>query len=392
MISFFRNGTGDSAVIRKTLLLFLSISISSLLTLPANSANLDDALAAIRKIGAQGEGHPEATAAWKTIAAASIVDLPTILAEMKPDNVLANNWLRSAVETIVQNEQKKGRQFDLAALNRFLADASNAPRGRELAFQLITESNPDAKRKLIAGFRNDPSLELRRLGVEQMLNEAKLQGEQQQVATLKTALTHARDTDQVKEITDSLAEMDVKVDLPRHFGFIMRWNLIAPFDNTDKSGFDKAYPPEDSIDLEASYFGKNDAKVSWISHRTSDDYGLVDLAKTLDKHKGAVAYAFARFDSQSERDAELRLGCINANKIWLNGQLLTANHVYHSGRGIDQYVGKGRLKKGANEILLKICQNEQTERWAQDWQFQLRVCDALGTAILSRERLAEQAN
>jgi hypothetical protein len=33
-----------------------------------------------------------------------------------------------------------------------------------------------------------------------------------------------------------------------------------------------------------------------------------------------------------------------------------------------------------------IAQNEQTEAWAQDWKFQLRVCDDIGTAILSADR------
>ena len=377
---------------RKLFLLFLSIFISSVTTFHAAASEFDDAITAIRKIGVQGEGHAEAARAWEIIAGSDASTLPKILGEMKPDNVLANNWLRSAIETIVANEKEEGNDLDLAALNAFLADSSNAPRGREMAFELITQTAPESKEKLIAGFLSDPSLELRRLAVQQVLDAAdKLDGEQK-TNTLKTALTHARDTDQIKSATESLRELDVKVDLPRHFGFIMQWNLIAPFDNTDTTGFDKAYPPENSIDLDATYLGKDDAQISWISHRTSDEYGLVDLAKTLDKHKGAVAYAFARFNSQTERDAELRLGCINANKIWLNGKLLTSNHVYHSGRGIDQYSGKGRLKKGTNEILLKICQNEQEERWAQDWQFQLRVCDDLGTAILSTERLAEQAN
>jgi hypothetical protein len=37
--------------------------------------------------------------------------------------------------------------------------------------------------------------------------------------------------------------------------------------------------------------------------------------------------------------------------------------------------------------LLKICQNEQTEEWAQNWAFQFRVCDAIGTAVLARNGL-----
>jgi hypothetical protein len=48
---------------------------------------------------------------------------------------------------------------------------------------------------------------------------------------------------------------------------------------------------------------------------------------------------------------------------------------------MDQHVGRGTLKAGRNEILVKVCQNEQTDSWAQQWSFQLRVTDALGGAV-----------
>ena len=77
-----------------------------------------------------------------------------------------------------------------------------------------------------------------------------------------------------------------------------------------------------------------------------------------------------------------------ANKIWLNGKLLICADVYHANGTMDQYVGRGELKAGSNVILLKICQNEQTEEWAQDWKFQLRVCDSSGKAMLATDRPA----
>ena len=46
------------------------------------------------------------------------------------------------------------------------------------------------------------------------------------------------------------------------------------------------------------------------------------------------------------------------------------------------------LFRSKNTILVKVCQNEQTEEWAQRWQIQLRVCDATGTAVLSADRKA----
>jgi len=31
--------------------------------------------------------------------------------------------------------------------------------------------------------------------------------------------------------------------------------------------------------------------------------------------------------------------------------------------------------------LIKVCQNNQTDSWAQTWSFQARVCDATGGAL-----------
>ena len=62
------------------------------------------------------------------------------------------------------------------------------------------------------------------------------------------------------------------------------------------------------------------------------------------------------------------------------------NEVYHAGMSIDQYIGRAQLKTGENSIVLKVCQNEQTESWAQRWQFQLRVSDETGKAILAQNR------
>jgi hypothetical protein len=106
----------------------------------------------------------------------------------------------------------------------------------------------------------------------------------------------------------------------------------------------------------------------------------------LGKHKGAIAYARTEFRAGESREVEFRIGCITGHKIWLNGELVTANHVYHTGMYIDQYTARGRLKSGKNVILLKLAQNEQTDSWAQDWRFQLRVCDQYGTAIPSQDR------
>ena len=94
-----------------------------------------------------------------------------------------------------------------------------------------------------------------------------------------------------------------------------------------------------------------------------------------------IGYAVADLTSPTERAVEFRMGSDNANKIWLNGQLLSKAEVYHANVKMDQYIARGRLQAGRNILLLKVCQNEQTEDWAANWKFQLRVCDATGGAV-----------
>ena len=115
--------------------------------------------------------------------------------------------------------------------------------------------------------------------------------------------------------------------------------------------------------------------------REQHEYGKLDFNKPLGMLKQTTAYAYTTFDAPEARDAEIRLGCKNGWKVWLNGELLFGRDEYHRGAQMDQYKLKCHLKKGANTILVKCCQNEQTENWTVEWEFQLRVCDATGTAI-----------
>jgi len=86
-------------------------------------------------------------------------------------------------------------------------------------------------------------------------------------------------------------------------------------------------------------------------------------------------------NAEQETPVEIRFGCICAVKIYLNGKEVFAREEYHHGQRFDQYLSTGTLKAGRNEILLKVCQNNQTDSWAQDWKFQLRLCDATGGSL-----------
>jgi hypothetical protein len=229
-------------------------------------------------------------------------------------------------------------------------------------------------------------LELRREAVQKALDDAaKISAKETAVKMYQNAFAAARDLDQIKAAAAKLKDFGESADIQTQMGFIIGWKVLGPFDNVGDIGWDTAYPPEMGVDLTKSYAGQKE-EIRWVNHVTSDDFGIVDLTKALDKHKGAVTYAYAEFIADKAQPADFRLGSINATKMWVNGKELAANHVYHAGIQIDQYISKGELKEGKNTILIKVCQNEQKEAWAQDWKFQLRVCDKIGTAILSTDR------
>jgi hypothetical protein len=352
----------------------------------ADKLDVPALVAVIRSVKPMGTGHKAAADAMRSLAEADATHVTTVLAGMDGADLLVSNWLRGVVEGMVQRHLAAGKKLPIADLEKFLAETQHAPRARRVAYETIARVDAQAEARLIPGLINDPSLELRRDAVSLAMKAAAEQtAEGPRKAAYNRVLSHARDLDQVKEIAAELKKLGETADLATHFGFITSWKLVAPFNNVGGKGFNVAYPPESGVDLKATYEGK-DAKIGWIEHTTTDEMGLVDLNKTLDKFKGAIAYAYTEFQSEQEREIEIRIGSDCATKIWLNGQLIASNEIYHANMVFDQYLGRGKLKAGKNQILVKVAQNEQTEAWAQDWKFQLRVCDSIGTAVLSQDR------
>ena len=297
-------------------------------------------------------------------------------------SAVADNWLRLAGDVIVENAQRGKEPLPLAEVEAFLKDTAHASSARRLAFDLLQQADPARANAVEPSLIADPVQELRRGAVQRLIDAAKTKDAAGKKAGYLQALDAVRDEDQTKFLADELKKLGVPVDLPRHFGFLMQWCVVGPFDNTERKGFDTVFPPEKTIDRQATYEGKG-KPVGWQDFESKDESGKIDLNKPLGMQKEVTAYALATFDAPVEREAELRLGCKNAWKVWLNGELLFGRDEYHRGQQMDQYKLKCRLKKGVNTVLVKCCQNEQKEEWTVEWEFQLRVCDAAGTAILS---------
>jgi len=360
--------------------------------LHAGDQNVRQLTETIRRVDKHGAGHAEAVAAVRLLQQAESDQLLDILAGMDDAGPLAANWLRGAFETVAERELTAGRRLPTEALERFVHGRTHGDRSRRLAYEWLVRVDETVPARLLPTMLDDPSLELRYDAIAGAIESIQAREKSDEshpkiAAEYRRILSHARDIDQIKQISDKLRSLNEEVDLPTHFGFVIRWKLIGPFDNTAGKGFAAMFPPEKRISFNQELTGKT-GTVRWQDHTTADPYGVVDVNKAVGKHMGAVAYAATEFISDRQRPVDVRLGCINACKVWLNGELLLEREVYHTGMEIDQYVGNGKLQRGRNAILVKVCQNEQKEDWAQNWQFQLRVCDERGTAVLARDRTA----
>jgi len=374
--------------------------------------SFDAAVAALRQVTGEGQGNAAATVAWPVVAGAGVDALPRLLAAMDGAGPLAVNWLRAAVDAVCDD----GEPLPLAGLEAFLADTRHDPRPRRLAYDLLRGADPDRAAALLDGMLEDPSVELRRDAVAALVARAEAAAgagrAEEAVAGLQRAFAAARDVGQVQAIAKSLEKAGMPVDLARHFGFLLEWRVIGPFDNPGGKGYETVYPPEQAGDLKAppgvpvaGKFGP----VEWRPVTSADPLGLVDInavypppaaaaaaapaagtappaGESKEGLKEVVAYAVAEFDAPQAADVELRLGTKNAWKVWLNGSYVFGRDEYHRGMEVDQYRLAVRLVPGRNVILVKLCQDDQRKPWTTEWEFQLRVCDRIGTAVLAAGR------
>lgn len=350
---------------------------------------LADDLEALKSVKPFGEGVAAAKEASEALQKGGVQNLLPILKGFEGASPLAANWLRSTFESIADSTVKSGQSLPEDQLLPFIKDTKNAPAARRLAYEWLLNQNPDLEQRLIPGMLLDPSPEFRRDAVAALLEQAGDASGPDAEALYRKALKGAVHEDQVKAISKALREAGQTVDLQKHFGFLTDWKIIGPFNNKEGVGYAAVYPPEEEIDPNAEYEGQL-GQVKWMSIDTEDDFGVVDIAADVENYKGSVMYVTAVYRSSSAKEVEFRLGTPNAWKLWVNGKLQFEREEYHRSTQMDQYRIPVSLNAGTNTILLKLCQNEQTQPWAQKYQFQLRVSDSTGAAVLASPATASR--
>ena len=284
------------------------------------------------------------------------------------------NWLRSGIDRAVE---RVGDSLSADTLAPVVADRKRPARVRALAFGWLKDRDPSRAAGLLDGMLDDPALDLRREAVEKKLAAVAAADEAAQKATHRECLAAARDVEQIERVAAWLSEHGEKVNVAEVLGFVRNWRVSEEFDNAKGVGFAKAYPPEAALPALPE-------TGQWKDVASADKHGAIDLNAAIATKKGVLAYAVADVVMPRSGPAEVRIGSPCAVAVWVNGKPAMAHEIYHASEAIDQYVATADFREGTNTVMVKCCQNEQTEPWAADWKFQLRVCDPLGSPLATQ--------
>jgi len=127
--------------------------------------------------------------------------------------------------------------------------------------------------------------------------------------------------------------------------FIRDWLVCGPYSRKGAVGataiFDPAFGPE-----------KPGGVAKWNTVPAGD---TVNLASIFPNQSNCVAYLKTEIIAPKPTDAILLMGSDDGIKAWLNGTVVHSNNV-DRGQVVDQDMAPIKLKRGANELLLKITQ------------------------------------
>lgn len=341
----------------------------------------------LQSLGKSAKDTRQAASVVQSLLKRKDLTLTSVLSAMKGQNEISKNYYLSVAQSLADREPTKS----VEECKQFLSQLDQDPTARFWAFQYVTTYLPTMREKMLGSMLDDPSPEIRFEAIEAQLEIIRRSSKppSSHEDDYRKLLEMARLPEQIQRIAKHLEGSEKKVDLLKLFGFISQWQVVGTFDNMGQAGFNVAYAPEKQYldgkltlaNVASQKYDGKEQGLTWKSIETDKPDGKVDLNPAYNNAKGAIVYALGSFDSAKNLPAEVRVGSTNAIKVWVNGKLVVDRETYHAGDQIDQYIAPIELKAGSNSILLKVCQNEQTEQWAQEWFFQLRIADSTGLAI-----------
>lgn len=146
--------------------------------------------------------------------------------------------------------------------------------------------------------------------------------------------------------------------------FLDTWYVIGPFAGHGRGSADAVYPPERGVDLDAVYYGKNDAPVRW-NWQQEPSYPFVPRPRA----ENAVYYAYTEVEVDRDMDMWMSIGADDDSKLWFNDRLVWISgdgdkpwyrtpfyslEIELAQRNLTEGQRKLHFHKGRNTVLFKL--------------------------------------
>ena len=128
-----------------------------------------------------------------------------------------------------------------------------------------------------------------------------------------------------------------------------RWYVAGPWANPGRINRDRKFPPENAVDLDATYPGKDGRVLRWQSMQATGK-----MLVPADATDYAIYYLFTEITSDRDRDVWLATGSDDKSKIWINDMLVWESGPELKSWNISEGFRKVHLRKGVNRILYRL--------------------------------------
>ena len=247
------------------------------------------------------------------------------------------------------------------SLYREALELAEDPRVLEAALEGLSAIPHAGALDLAEGFLEDQAL--RRAAARAMVAVARAVGDQHRdeaLAAIERALAACPDDGPLRRAAD-----EATGHVQRNEDFVRTWLFAGPYTKEKTGGgqlLDEAFPPEIS--------GVSGIEWRPVPPEALSTPGICDLLK-MGAGSDRCGYLLAEILSDTSQDVRFEIGSDDGVKLWLNGDLLHTNNAMR-GLSVHQDEVSGRLKAGANRLMLKISQG------GGDWAACCRVRSAEG--------------
>lgn len=135
-------------------------------------------------------------------------------------------------------------------------------------------------------------------------------------------------------------------------GSVTQWQLVGPFENLSRSGFDKSYGPVEHPEKDASFKSLTNALVKWFTPPHTNNDGWFFIQPHI-PNRTAVTYAQSFINVPADMDVLINAGVNGSIKVWVNDALVVSEERERVTE-LDCYKGECHLRKGYNRILVQV--------------------------------------